>query len=679
MFCSNTTARLLVEVLGVSSLFVYPLALSQPILIDGCEVSLIDANHCPGAVQFLFKVPGVGGKFERYVHTGDFRFCESMKLEPCLGEYVGSEAVFLDTTYCNPKFIFPSQDESIDYIVDMIERIGVENKGLMKSVLFLVATYVIGKERILLEISRRCNCKIHVDGRKMSVLRVLGYGDEVFTEDESKSDVHVVGWNVLGETWPYFRPNFVNMKEIMIERGYSRVVGFVPTGWTYEVKRNKFAVRTKDSFEIHLVPYSEHSNYDELREYVKFLRPKRVIPTVGSDIEKLDSKHATAMRKHFAGLVDEMAIKHEFLKSFHRGSLEAGENVANNTRTVLNEEPSAEKDVIFSKMKTKESSEPGFLAVSPPSTLENSSRDSTFLNDKGSEEVMQELRDCLPIWVTQNQMLDLLNSSNGNVIEAISNFYERETEFREQVIGHTHSVCTSQTSLPNDSASLSELGCMGKSSQKMDVIHGSQSYRSLNIRSSIKSSSLSPGKRKKNLDKKSIKKGKVASKPESGGSKQSTITKFFSKVSNSSQSGDGISEQLPNDENKLPSEAISSHEEQVEQFIKIINGDESSRGYVSSILKRTKGDINMALDIYYSKPEGNLGEHEERLVVSSRLIQPECCIHSCSSEQEKKILEKESRNMVEDKELSGECIAATLVSLPLENYSPIEHGWYPSF
>ena len=88
----------------------------------------------------------------------------------------------------------------------------------------------------------RCNRKIHVDKRKMDILGVLGFGeDEVFTVDESESDVHVVGWNVLGETWPYFRPNLVMMKEIMAAKGYNKVVGFVPTGWTYEVKHNKFA------------------------------------------------------------------------------------------------------------------------------------------------------------------------------------------------------------------------------------------------------------------------------------------------------------------------------------------------------------------------------------------------------------------------------------------------------
>nr|POF05335.1 dna ligase 6 [Quercus suber] len=356
IFSSPTTALLLNRVLKLPSPFVVPLPLRQTVVIDGCQITLIDANHCPGAVQFFFNIPGPNGG--RYVHTGDFRLSDSMRFDSFLTQFIGSDAVFLDTTYCNPKFVFPSQDESIDYVVSVIDRVRVGGDSL-RDVLFLVATYVVGKERILLEIARRCNRKIHVDARKMEVLRVLGYGESgLFTEDVCESDVHVVGWNVLGETWPYFRPNFVKMKEIMDERGYSKVVGFVPTGWTYEVKRNKFAVRTKDSFEIHLVPYSEHSNYDELREYVKLLKPKRVIPTVGLDVENLDSKHADKMQKHFAGLVDEMANKQEFLRGFYRGSCEVVNKVERDAST--NEELDKENEIKETKAKGSDINDPGF-------------------------------------------------------------------------------------------------------------------------------------------------------------------------------------------------------------------------------------------------------------------------------------------------------------------------------
>ena len=54
-----------------------------------------------------------------------------------------------------------------------------------------------------------------------------------------------------------------------------QVVGVVPTGWTYQMKRNVFPVRSKGSAHIHLVPYSEHSSFTELQEYVRFMRPAK--------------------------------------------------------------------------------------------------------------------------------------------------------------------------------------------------------------------------------------------------------------------------------------------------------------------------------------------------------------------------------------------------------------------
>uniref|UniRef100_A0A5B7BRY2 DNA ligase 6 n=1 Tax=Davidia involucrata TaxID=16924 RepID=A0A5B7BRY2_DAVIN len=671
VFCSETTARLLVEVLKVSSLFVVPLSLSKPVSIDGCEVSLIDANHCPGAVQFLFKIPGVDGNCERYVHTGDFRYCSSMKLEPIMCKFLGADGIFLDTTYCNPKFVFPSQEESIDYIVSVIQRVGVENEGTLKSVLFLVATYVIGKERILLEISRRCNRNIHVDGRKMAILRVLGFGkDGVFTEEESESDVHVVGWNVLGETWPYFRPNFVKMKEIMNERGYSKVVGFVPTGWTYEVKRNKFAVRTKDSFEIHLVPYSEHSNYDELREYVKFLRPKHVIPTVGVDVEKIDSKHANAMRKHFAGLVDEMAIKQDFLMGFHRGSWETLENVEKDSDTVPNEAVDHEKEVISPELKTINNIELGNNSSCPQK--DPVSKDLVVSNDNETEEIMQELCDCLPTWVTRNQMLELLSNSGRNVVEAVSNFYERETEFHEQVVG-----CTCQTSSPNASASLPKPFSGESPPRKVNVLL-SQSY-SPNTRHLVKRS-MSPSKKRRNIDNKLNKKARINSSLESSGPKQYPITRFFSKLTPNISQGGGVEtvfEQCLNDESLLASDSnsIKSYKEEVDQFIQIINGSESLRSYAATILEETKGDINMALDIYYNNPQGNLSVNKERLVESSKSDQAQCSTWDCSFREENKGPD-ELRNMADlaVPGLATEAVAANLVSLAPEKYSPIEHA-----
>lgn len=37
--------------------------------------------------------------------------------------------------------------------------------------------------------------------------------DAVFTTDAAATPVHVQGWGYLGDTWPFFRPNFVNMEK----------------------------------------------------------------------------------------------------------------------------------------------------------------------------------------------------------------------------------------------------------------------------------------------------------------------------------------------------------------------------------------------------------------------------------------------------------------------------------
>ncbi|KAF3443459.1 hypothetical protein FNV43_RR13141 [Rhamnella rubrinervis] len=503
VFCSQTTARLLIEVLNVSSLFIVPLPLCEPVLIDGCEVVLVDANHCPGAVQFL-------------------------------------------------------------------------------------------KEKILLEIARRCNRKVHVDARKMSILNILGSEESgVFTEDECGSDVHVVGWNVLGETWPYFRPNFVKMKEIMIERGYTRTVGFVPTGWTYEVKRNKFSVRSKDALEIHLVPYSEHSNYNELREYVRFLKPKRVVPTVGLDVEKLESKHVNKMKSILLGF-----------QRFHKRGFAPG------------------KEANLSNMKGVENNDVCFVSKQLSPLQETDSQNMT------DEKILQELHDCLPTWVTRDQMLDLIGSSGRDIVEAVSTFYERETEFHEQVSGCKASTSTSQISSLDECATLlkpNNIESVPYVKIGIPLSKQSEDYKSRNSGNHLRGAE-----------------------------------------------DEHMNEKSPKGES-LPCVATKLYGDEIDQFIQVINGSESLKAYAATIMERTNGDINRALDIYYNNPESRLGENEGEMAFGRKLSQSQCEINKCSFGQKKFVSEKKTADF-SMQILSSENADANSVALPPEKYSPVEHA-----
>lgn len=62
IYCSPITATLLTKDMGMPAERVIPLPVDTPIVIDGVSVTLMDANHCPGACMMLFKVPSKTGK-----------------------------------------------------------------------------------------------------------------------------------------------------------------------------------------------------------------------------------------------------------------------------------------------------------------------------------------------------------------------------------------------------------------------------------------------------------------------------------------------------------------------------------------------------------------------------------------------------------------------------------------
>ena len=62
IYCSPITATLLTKDMGMPAERVIPLLVDTPIVIDGVSVTLMDANHCPGACMMLFKVPSKTGK-----------------------------------------------------------------------------------------------------------------------------------------------------------------------------------------------------------------------------------------------------------------------------------------------------------------------------------------------------------------------------------------------------------------------------------------------------------------------------------------------------------------------------------------------------------------------------------------------------------------------------------------
>ncbi|KAI9806671.1 MAG: hypothetical protein M1825_006128 [Sarcosagium campestre] len=311
IYCSRVTANLVRQQLRVDPKYVVDMEFEQKIDVpgtNGVQVTMISANHCPGSALFLYEKTigkGKNPKVQRVLHCGDFRACPAHVRHPLLrpelvdavtGKQAGQQRIdvcYLDTTYLNPRYAFPSQEKVIQSCADLCVSLRKEQADetdawesmkrengmgsfLQKDpsrdqdasaakaassfltasntspavaapsrgrLLVVVGTYSIGKERICVGIARALNSLIFAPQGKRRICACLEDPelDSLLTSDPRAAQVHMTPlFEIRAETLQSYldayRPHF------------SRVVGFRPSGWNYRPPTARFvespAVRT---------------------------------------------------------------------------------------------------------------------------------------------------------------------------------------------------------------------------------------------------------------------------------------------------------------------------------------------------------------------------------------------------------------------------------------------------
>jgi DNA cross-link repair 1A protein len=354
IYCSKVTANLVRQQLRVDPKWVVDLDFEKKTEVPGTQgvsVTMISANHCPGSSLFLFEKESGNGKstkLQRVLHCGDFRACQAHMEHPLLKPDVLDavsgknrqqklDVCYLDTTYLNPKYAFPPQQQVIQACADMCvslnkvraddtdgweqmkrERAG---QGMVKFVrkdsnadnldepkspergrlLVVVGTYSIGKERICVGIAKALKSKIFAPANKQRICAALEDAElnALLTRDPRAAQVHMTPlFEIRADTLDDYLRDYADT--------FSRCVGFRPSGWNYRPPNSRFtespAVQTvlhsqnwRSAFSMKDltpqrgstsrascfgVPYSEHSSFRELTMFCCALRIDRIIPTV---------------------------------------------------------------------------------------------------------------------------------------------------------------------------------------------------------------------------------------------------------------------------------------------------------------------------------------------------------------------------------------------------------------
>lgn len=201
IYLSPITEALVKQFIGVSAELLHPVHVNIPFYIEDVKITPMDANHCPGALLFLFQFPN--GR--NVLHTGDFRANDAM-VQQLARWNCQLDLVYLDTTYLSSKRRMPSQDESIEFLLQHVSRYLEENIG--EKFLIIVGAYLIGKEKIWMSIAQRFNFKVFLEKERLKAFKAICacsaehlriYKQHV-TEQEDEADVRVV--NMIQLSYP---------------------------------------------------------------------------------------------------------------------------------------------------------------------------------------------------------------------------------------------------------------------------------------------------------------------------------------------------------------------------------------------------------------------------------------------------------------------------------------------
>ena len=226
---------------------------------ESFNVTLIDANHCPGAVMYLFE-----GYFGCVLATGDFRFNRSIIEQSKIVEK-DIEICFLDNTYFNPLFSrMPSRESAAEQTVNILKN-QLEKET---NVIIEFKMKNLGKEELLVSVSKSLGAPVCVSPHRYKMyVSILGLDPKHFTTTFDESTLLFVSDTELND-------------EAKIILSLKNIKQVIPTAL------NMISGIQNRAGSLFSIPYSDHSSYDEIVEFVKLVKPKRLIPIVRKELPK---------------------------------------------------------------------------------------------------------------------------------------------------------------------------------------------------------------------------------------------------------------------------------------------------------------------------------------------------------------------------------------------------------
>ncbi|XP_047610649.1 protein artemis isoform X1 [Phacochoerus africanus] len=244
-------------------------------------VTLLPAGHCPGSVMFLFQ-----GNNGTVLYTGDFRLAKGeaarMELLHSGGSVKDIQSVYLDTTFCHPKYYqIPSREECLRGILELVRS------WITRSpyhVVWLNCKAAYGYEYLFTNLSEEFGVQVHVN--KLDMFRNMPDILHHLTTDRG-TQIHACRHPKAEE---YFHWSKLPCGITSKNRIPLHIISIKPsTMWFGErTRKTNVIVRTGES--SYRACFSFHSSYSEIKDFLSYVSPVNVYPNViplGTTLEKV--------------------------------------------------------------------------------------------------------------------------------------------------------------------------------------------------------------------------------------------------------------------------------------------------------------------------------------------------------------------------------------------------------
>jgi Cft2 family RNA processing exonuclease len=218
-----------------------------------CRLTLLPAGHVLGSAMLLLEAKG-----KSVLYSGDFKLFSALAAEAC--EPVPADVLIMETTFGRPGYRFPSGEQLLPAIREFCEL--TLHQGLTPVLL----GYSLGKCQEIMLLLKDTGLKLMLQEQVHKITRIYEHFDVVFPPYEKYDPAQTPGRVII---WP------PQIKRNDLQQSTSGLRTAIFTGWAID-SGCRYRCRTDAAF-----PLSDHADFEQLLEFVRRVRPKKVLTVHG--------------------------------------------------------------------------------------------------------------------------------------------------------------------------------------------------------------------------------------------------------------------------------------------------------------------------------------------------------------------------------------------------------------